>query len=246
MAAGRQPAELPAARRPAGSSSRRRWPRRPTDQVRADDRQPRLPLHLQLLHRLDGGLPAARLRPGERGPRVPADQDEAPDRRLARPELRRAVRRLHGGHRARRCRPAACGTSPRAACRCSPSRTSSGSARTASRPSCPASSRGSTWATSRRPGAPGMDKVRAGRRAREHDPALHPLHPDQLRAGPRHRRGAGAVRAHQAVPRPGAGRVSRPTRCSPRSAGPRRSTSSTSAPAGWCRSRSRSSTTTTR
>ena len=47
-----------------------------------------------------------------------------PDRRLARPQLRRAVRRLHGGHRARRCRASACGTSPRAACRCSPSRTS--------------------------------------------------------------------------------------------------------------------------
>ena len=47
----------------------------------------------------------------------------------------------------------------------------------------------------------------AGRGAREHDPALHPLHPDQLRAGARHRRGAGAVRAHQAVPRPRAGRV---------------------------------------
>ena len=59
----------------------------------------------------------------------------------------------------RRCRRAACGTSPRAACRCSPSRTSSGCGRTASRRSCRASSRGTTWATSRRPGGPGMDKV---------------------------------------------------------------------------------------
>ena len=32
------------------------------DQDRADDRQPGLPLHLQLLHRLDGRLPAAQLR----------------------------------------------------------------------------------------------------------------------------------------------------------------------------------------
>ena len=34
-----------------------------------------------------------------------------------------------------------------------------------------------------------MDKVDAGRRAREHDPALHPLRADQLRARPRRRRG---------------------------------------------------------
>ena len=48
----------------------------------------------------------------------------------------------------------------------------------------------------------------AGGRAREHDPALHPLHPDQLRPGPRRRQGAGAVRADQEVHRPGARRVS--------------------------------------
>ena len=43
----------------------------------------------------------------------------APDRRLARPELRRPLRRLHGGHRGGGPARAACGTSPRAACRCS-------------------------------------------------------------------------------------------------------------------------------
>ena len=49
----------------------------------------------------------------------------------------------------------------------------------------------------------------AGGGAREHDPALHPLHPDQLRARPRHRRRPRAVRAHQAVPRPRPGRIPR-------------------------------------
>ena len=35
------------------------------DQDRADDREPGLPLHLQLLHRFDGGVPAARIRAAE-------------------------------------------------------------------------------------------------------------------------------------------------------------------------------------
>ena len=94
----------------------------------------------------------------ERRPRVPAHQDEAPDRRLARPQLRRAVRRLHGGDRGRgaaRTDAAHRREQPVAA---RPSRTSSGSSRTASRPSCRASSRGSIWATSRRPGAPGWTR----------------------------------------------------------------------------------------
>ena len=96
------------------------------DQDRADDRQPRLPLHLQLLHRLDGGLPAARLRGSAGRPGLPAHQDEEPDRRVARPQLRRAVRRLHGGGGGGGPAGAGCGTSPRAACRCCRSRISSG------------------------------------------------------------------------------------------------------------------------
>ena len=48
-----------------------------------------------------------------------------PDRRLARPELRRPLRRLHGRDRSGGARRAASASSPRAACRCSPSRTSS-------------------------------------------------------------------------------------------------------------------------
>ena len=152
MAAAASPRSCPACGS-AGSSSSRAG-QGADDQVRPDDRQPRLPVHLQLLHRLDRRLPAARLRPDERGPRVSADQDGAADRRLARPELRRAVRRLHGGDRV----GGASGpdrTSPRAACRCSPSLTSSASSQTASRRSCRASSPGTTWGTSRRPAAPG-------------------------------------------------------------------------------------------
>ncbi len=67
------------------------------------------------------------------------------------PELRRPLRRLHGRDRGGRAARAASTSSPRAACRCCRSRTSSGCGRTASRPSCPGSSRGTTWATSRRP-----------------------------------------------------------------------------------------------
>ena len=67
--------------------------------------QPRLPVHLQLLHRLDGGLPAARLRPDRRTTSASCSpSSKQPDRRLARPELRRALRREHG--RRSRSRPA--------------------------------------------------------------------------------------------------------------------------------------------
>ena len=122
IAAARQPSELPslAARwKFIGGDAREGA----DDQDRADDRQPRVSLHLQLLHRLHRRLPAARLRAAPRRPGVPADQGEEPDRRLARPQLRRPVRRLHGSDRGGGPAGARCGTSPRAACRCSRSRT---------------------------------------------------------------------------------------------------------------------------
>ncbi len=68
----------------------------------------------------------------------------------------------------------------------------------------------------------GMDKVTPGGRSREHDPPLHPLHPDQLRAR--------AGRRHEGRSRSSSPRDSsiwrparfRPIRCCPRSAAPRR------------------------
>ena len=57
----RQPLELPT---PGGALEVRRGDagQGADDQDRADDREPGVPLHLQLLHRFDGGLPAAGLR----------------------------------------------------------------------------------------------------------------------------------------------------------------------------------------
>ena len=161
---GRQPPALGAAHPPGALEVRRgRAGQGADDQVRPHDRQPRLPVYLQLLHRLDRRLPAARLRAGERGPRLSAHQDGASDRRLARPQLRRAVRRLHGSDRVR----GAAGPDaahrreqPVAARRAAPQ---APPGRTASRPSSRASSRGTTWATSRRPAAPGWRRCNRSR-----------------------------------------------------------------------------------
>ena len=171
------------------------------DQVRADDREPGVSLHLQLLHRFDGRLPAARLRGAERGPGVPAHQGAGPDRRLARPQLRGPVRRLHGRDRG----GGAAGAD-------APHRREQPLAAVGAAPPAPA--------PERLPGDPAGDRVvvRAGqqvedpahrdgqgppvRRAREPAAALRPLRPDQLRAGAGQRRGAGAVRADQEVHRP--------------------------------------------
>ncbi len=155
----------------------------PDHQDRADDRQPRLPLHLQLLHRFDGRLSAPELPDAPGRSEVRAHQVQEPDHRLARPEFRGALRRLHGGHRGlgasgedapyRREQPLpAGGTAPQA----TPGK--------------------------RLPGHPARHRVvvrhgeqvqdpadragqgHAGIGAREPDSPLHPLHPDQLRARP--------------------------------------------------------------
>ena len=200
LAAARQPAD---AAEPGGALEVRRGDagQGAGHQVRADDREPGLSLHLQLLHRFDGRLPAARLRGAERGPGVPAHQDAGPDRRLARPQLRRAVRRLHGRDRGggaagadaphRREQPlAAVGAAPQAA---APERL----------PGDPAGHRVVVRAGQQVEDPAHRDgQGPPGRRAREPAAALRPLRPDQLRAGARQRRGAGAVRADQAVHRP--------------------------------------------
>ena len=81
-------------------------PKGPRLQDRADARQPGLPLHLQLLHRLGRPLSAARLRGADRGPAVPRCEAAAAARRLARSELRRPIRRLPGrDRRGRAARP---------------------------------------------------------------------------------------------------------------------------------------------
>ena len=186
-----------------------------------------------------GGLPAAQL-PQLRGRSgLPAHQDEAPDRRLARPQFRGALRRLHGGgggggaagpdaaHR---------GEQPVAALRAAPQ-----AAQQERLPGDPAGHRVVV-----RPGEQVEDPAHRdgqghpGGRAREPDPAVHPLHPDEFRARPRRRPGARAVRAHQAVPRPRPRARSPPIRCSPRSGARRRSIWSISARAGCGRSRSTS------
>ena len=121
---------------------------------RADAGEPGLPLHLQFLHRLDRAVPAARLRGAAGRSQVPGREGAGPHRRVARSELRRAVRRLHardrGGRAAGPDAPHR-GEQPVAALGAA-SRSASGA--TASRPCCPASSRGSAWATSRRRGTP--------------------------------------------------------------------------------------------
>ena len=118
---------------------------------RADDRQPRLPLHLQLLHRLRGRLPAPGTRPDPGGPAFPAEDAEAPARGLARPELRHPLRRDHGGDRGGR--PAGRDRVRRREQPLDPDGAAPGAAaaRTASGRSCRASSPGTAWAASRGP-----------------------------------------------------------------------------------------------
>jgi hypothetical protein len=71
-------------------------------QVRPDDREPRLSLHLQLLHRRDGRLPTAQLPAAAGRSEVSPDQAQEADPRLARSQLRGPLRGLHGGGRGRR------------------------------------------------------------------------------------------------------------------------------------------------
>ena len=153
LSAATQPAELP--------TLEERWKfverdaRQGTDhQDRADARQPGVPLHLQLLHRFDGRLPAAGL-PAAAGrsglPAAPSSRTRSSGGTI---RTSASASTITWRRSSRRCHRAASGTSPRAASRCCPSRISSGSGRTASRPSCRASSRGTTWATSRRRGTP--------------------------------------------------------------------------------------------
>ncbi len=82
------------------------------------------------------------------------ERDEAPDRRAGTTPTSASASTTTWRRSRRRCPRAGCGTSPRAASRCSRRSTCSGSNRMGSRPSCPASSRGTTWATNRRRGAP--------------------------------------------------------------------------------------------
>ena len=189
-----------------------------------------LPLHLQLLHRLDGRLPAARLRPGERGPRVPAHQDERPIVGWHDPnfgvrfdDYMEAIEAAVPPGRMRHI--AESSLSLLAEPHLQRLRKNGFQA------ILPGIESWFDLGNKSKTRRTGHGEGGAGRGAREHDPALHPLHPDQLRAGPRH-----ATRGRSRSSSPSGSSTWRrarspPTRCSPRSAGPRRSTSSTSAPA---------------
>ena len=246
MSAKQQPDELPVARG-ALEVHRGDAGQGAADQDRADDRQPGLSLHLQLLHRLDGGLPAARLRARSRDDLgFLLTKMKNPIVGWHDPELRRPVRRLHGGDRGGGPAGVGCGTSPRAACRCSPSRTSSGCSRTASGAILPGIESWYDMGNKSKTRQPGMDKVKQVADHVNMILALHPVRPDQLRAGPGQRQGRRAVRADQAVPRPGARGLPgllAAVRVRPGGAAQPRAISG---PAGSCRSRSTSSTTTTR
>ncbi len=85
-----------------------------------------------------------------------------------------------------------------------------------------------------------------GRRAREPDPAPHSHGADQFRAGPRLRFRRRAVRAHQALPRSRARRLSGLLAADLPMAPRRRSISSSSGPGGCCPSRTISWTAITR
>ena len=217
----RQPVELP--------TLRERWKfvdatleQGADDQDRADDREPGLPLHLQLLHRLDGGLPAAR-----------ASSELRDDLAFLLTKIKNPIVGWHDpnfGVRFDDYMEAVEAAVPPGRMR----HIAESSLSLLSEPHLKRLRKNGfqailpgieSWydlGNKSKTRRTGMDKVQAGRRAREHDPALHPLHPDQLRAGPRRRHGAGAVRADQDVHRPGARAPSRPTRCSRPSAGRRR------------------------
>ena len=103
LAAARQPDELP--------GLRERWKyveatlvEGADDQDRADARKPRVPLHLQLLHRLDGGLSAAGLRAASGRPGVPAGAGEASDRRAGTTPTSASASTTTWRRSSRRCR----------------------------------------------------------------------------------------------------------------------------------------------
>ena len=155
-------------------------------QDRADARQPGLPLHLQLLHRFGRSLISRCTSSRSRRTCVSCwTKFKRPLRRLARPEFRRPLRRLHGRDRGggaarqhrlhRREQPVA---AVRAAREAPGAERLHGHAARASNP-------GTTSATSRRPAHARAGQGPPGRRPREHDPALHPVCADQLRAGAR-------------------------------------------------------------
>ena len=159
----RQEAAAAASRRQGAVEVHRADDRQGADgQDRADDRQPRLPVHLQLLHRRRRSTTSRSPRPDPGRPALPARQAEAAARRLARPELRRALRRDHGGDRgggARRPHRLRRREQPVAPFRAAPEAAGEERLQGAS---SPASSRGTRWATSRRPAGTPASK-RCGR-----------------------------------------------------------------------------------
>ena len=199
-----------AARRPGTLAVHRADARQgAADQDGADARQPRVPLHVQVLHRFRGAVPAARVRRAARRPAVSPDEVPKPPRRLARPELRRAVRSLPGNDR---------GGRPAGQHRLHRGKQSFAPLGAASAP--PGAQRVQGDPAGHRVLVRPRQQVEDGRqpghgqgppgfRARQPDPPAHPLHPDQLRARPRLRRRAGAFRAHEAVYRHDSRRVSR-------------------------------------
>ena len=126
----------------------------PTVKIRADDRQPRVPLHLQLLHRFDGRLPAAQLPAAavliwrSCSPRSRTRSSAGTTRTSGSGSTntwkrsRRGAAGPDAAHR-REQSLAAVGAAPEAAAE---ERLPGGT--------CRASSPGSTWATSPRPGGP--------------------------------------------------------------------------------------------
>ena len=121
-------------------------------EARPDARQPRMPVHLQLLHRRDGSVSGARCRSPEGRSPVPSDEAAPARCRLARPELRSPLRRDARRHRGggppgkhRLCRREQPLDPHRAAPRTPPEER-------LRRPPPRASSPGTSWETSRRPG----------------------------------------------------------------------------------------------